>query len=62
MIKRPDNDAIQARITEIEADERWKSSQKHPARVDINAPLALIQVSLEAERCALRWVLSMKGK
>ncbi len=52
-----DEAAIKRRIAEIEADDRYKSSQKSPATVDINAPLALIQLAYETEIKALRWVL-----
>ena len=48
---------IKKRIAEIEADSRYQSGLKVPATVDINAPLALIQVGFEAEIRALRWVL-----
>ncbi len=48
---------IKKRLQEIEADERYQAGCKHPARVDINAPLALIQMGMEAEHAALTWVL-----
>lgn len=51
--------AIKKRIAEIEADERYKSGLEHPATIEINAPLALIQLSFEAEIKALKWVLSL---
>ncbi len=51
---------IKKRITEIEADSRYQSGLKSPANVIINAPLALIQVSFEAEIKALRWVIKTK--
>jgi hypothetical protein len=51
---------IKKRIAEIEADSRYKDGLKHPATVDINAPLALIQLSFETERRALKWVLGKK--
>jgi hypothetical protein len=44
------------RLITLERDERL---QYAPARVDVNAPLALIQVALETEVNALRWVLGM---
>ncbi len=50
-------EVIKARITEIEADDRYKSGQIRPATIDINAPLALIQMGFESELKALRWVL-----
>lgn len=47
---------IRARLAEIEADERL---QRPPAKVDINAPLALVQVGLEEASNTLRWVLGL---
>ncbi len=49
---------IKKRIAVIEADERYQSGLKHPATIDINAPLALIQLGFESEIATLRWVLS----
>jgi len=46
---------MQLRIKEIESDARFRAK---PATVDINAPLALIQLSLEVERDVLRQVLA----
>ncbi len=40
----------------IEGDERLHYP---PANVAINAPLALIQVQLEATQATLRWVLKL---
>ena len=48
---------IQTRIKEIENDDRYKSGRKHPATLDENAPLAMIQLALETEIATLRWVL-----
>ena len=48
---------IEERIAEIEADSRYQSGLKHPATVEINAPLALIQMGFEAEVRALKWVV-----
>ena len=48
---------IKRRIIEIEADDRYISGKEHPATIGINAPLALIQLSLEVELKALNWVL-----
>lgn len=48
---------IQKRISEIESDSRYQSGLKHPASVVINAPLAMIQVSMESEIRSLRWVI-----
>lgn len=50
---------LAARLGEIERDERYRSGLKHPATVQVNAPLALIQTSLEAEHGALSWALGM---
>lgn len=49
---------IENRIKEIEADSRYQSGLKKPATVVENAPLALVQLSLETELKALKWVLS----
>lgn len=49
---------IKQRIAEIEADSRYQSGLKTPANIEINAPLALIQLAFEAEIKALRWVLN----
>ena len=51
---------IEARIKVIEADTRYQSGLEHPAEIQINAPLALIQLSLEVEIKALKWVLGNK--
>ena len=48
---------IETRIAEIEADEGYQSGRKKPATIDINAPLALVQLSLETEIKTLRGVL-----
>ena len=45
----------------IEEDSRYQSGLKHPAEIKINAPLALVQVDMEAKIRTLRWVLS-EGK
>lgn len=45
---------IEEKIKEIEADERYKAS---PAVLDVNAPLALIQIGMESQVRALKWVL-----
>lgn len=47
---------IKERIMEIEKDSRYQSGLKHPATIEINAPLALIQLSFEVELQALKWV------
>lgn len=48
---------IKKRIEEIENDDRYQSGLESPATIDINAPLALIQLSFETEIKALKWVL-----
>jgi hypothetical protein len=45
---------IRRAIQEIKQDARLKGP---PATVDINAPLALIQLDLESQIKALQWVL-----
>jgi hypothetical protein len=47
---------IEAKLDEIEADERLSYSA---ADVRVNAPLALEQVAGKAEANMLRWVLSL---
>ena len=40
--------------------EEWEGGERHnfePALVEINAPLALIQVEIQSKIDALRWVL-----
>ena len=49
-----DIDLIRAEISHLQDDERVKDK---PANVFSNAPLALIQTSLEARILALQWVL-----
>jgi hypothetical protein len=50
---------ILARIRESTSDSRYKAPA---AQIQINAPLALIQVCMKAEVNALRWVLGLKEK
>jgi len=50
---------IEEKIGKIEADERYQSGLRHPATIDINAPLALIQLEMETTIKTLRWVLSL---
>jgi len=50
---------IQARLDEIEADERFHYP---PANVLVNAPLALIQVELKAQHEVLTWLLNTDGE
>ncbi len=45
---------IKTRIGELKADDRLKQPL---ATVDINAPLALIQLGIESNIAALNWVL-----
>lgn len=45
---------IRARIKEIESDSRY---QAPTATVQVNAPLALIQLGFETEVAVLKWVL-----
>lgn len=46
---------IENMIVSIKADERFNYP---PANIEINAPLALIQVDMKAQVRALEWVLS----
>ena len=48
------NDEILAKIKELKNDERHGYK---PASVQVNAPLALIQVAIQARIDALTWVL-----
>ncbi len=50
--------AIEKRIAKIEDDDKYQSGRRNPATVDINAPLALIQLEMETEIKVLRWVLA----
>ena len=50
-------DELLAKLKEVESDDRLVKYQ--PANVQINAPLALIQVDLEAKASTLRWALGM---
>lgn len=45
---------IRAILTELETDERLRYPS---ATVDINAPLALVQLELEAKVNTLKWIL-----
>jgi hypothetical protein len=45
---------VKARLKELKSDERYNYK---PADVFVNAPLALIQVDIEARVSALEWVL-----
>lgn len=45
---------VEARIEEIEDDQRWDPD--NPADPTINAPLALIQCSMEGRMKELKWM------
>jgi hypothetical protein len=49
---RPTRAAILARLNEIEDDDRYEPDPYKVAKVEINAPLALIQVGMETEEAA----------
>jgi hypothetical protein len=49
---------IKEQIQKVEADDRYQSGLKMPATIDINAPLALIQLEMETRIKTLRWVLN----
>lgn len=51
---------IKTQIAEIEVDDRYQSGLKHPATININAPLALIQLEMETKIRTLKWVLEEK--
>ena len=53
----PTEEEIRKRLAEIDADDRY---HYEAAEVEINAPLALIQVDMKAEAYALAWVLGIK--
>jgi hypothetical protein len=53
---------IKARLATIEADTRYQSGLRNPATIDINAPLAMLQLSLEIEHKTLAWVLATRQK
>lgn len=48
---------IKEQIQKVEADDRYQSGLKMPATIDINAPLALIQLEMETRIKTLKWVL-----
>ncbi|MCK4501100.1 hypothetical protein KAU11_11430 [Candidatus Babeliales bacterium] len=50
---------IEEKLSAILADERLEYPT---ATIDTNAPLALIQLSLEMKKAALEWVLEKKEK
>ena len=45
-------------LAQIESDSRYQSGLKHPATIEENAPLALIQLEMETKVKVLKWVLS----
>jgi len=49
---------IEAKLADVESDERLGYE---PANVFVNAPLALIQMDLEARQSVLKWVLEEEG-
>jgi len=49
---------IKEQIAKIEADSRYQSGLKHSATIDINAPLALIQLEMEVRLQTLKWILN----
>ena len=51
-------DQINKRIKEIEEDSRYQSGLEQPATIDINAPLAMIQLSFETEIKTLKRIRS----
>ena len=48
---------IRAKIGEIEDDDRYQAGRIKPATVVENAPLALVQLEMEATVAALTWVM-----
>ena len=51
---------IQEKIAKIKADDRMKgygTDEYKPAKVEVNAPLALIQCTYEGYLAMLEWVL-----
>lgn len=54
---RPSKAHILARLREIEADSRFPKCPDDVAKVEVNAPLALIQVQLETEFSTLKRML-----
>ena len=56
-MERPTEKDIRDRLAQIDADERY---HYEPAAYQVNAPLALVQISLKCEARALAWVLGVK--
>lgn len=48
---------IKGQIAKIENDSRYQAGLEHPATIEINAPLALVQLDLEVKIRTLKWVL-----
>lgn len=56
-MKRPTDDEMRAKLASIDADPRYH----YPAaRMDINAPLAILQIVMKTEAQALAWALGVK--
>jgi hypothetical protein len=53
---------IRAEIRRIKADSRFAHRKKDVAIVEINAPLALVQCSMEAQVGTLEWVLKTEAE
>jgi hypothetical protein len=51
---------IKNKIKTIESDSRYIAGIKRPANVNVNAPLALIQMGISGELNALKWVIEEK--
>lgn len=50
---------LENRVAEIEGDTRYRLPN---ATIQVNAPLALIQIELKSRRSALLWALEQPGK
>ncbi len=50
-------ESIKKQIAGIEADDLYQRGKEKPATIDINAPLALVQLILETQLKTLKWVL-----
>jgi len=48
---------IREEIKRIKADSRWPRTARQVATIEINAPLALIQQSMESRVGTLEWVM-----
>lgn len=56
-MERATDEQMMKRLAEIDADERYHYED---AQIQINAPLALIQVSMKAEAKTLAWALGVE--